>query len=157
MPPQLLVDLDAIDLTRVVDDVDGIRKYNPQRYEFEQLQGIIHFDPEAGCAVGYRDIRGDEFWVRGHIPGRPLFPGVLMCEAAAQLSSYCLRRMMPADGFLGFAGLDEVKFRGQVVPGDRLYLLVRKREIQRRRAIFDTQGVVNGRVVFQAIVTGMYI
>ena len=68
----------------------------------------------------------DEFWVRGHMPGFPLLPGVLMCEAAAQLGAYYLCAYRPFDGdFLGFGGMDNVRFRGKVSPGDRLVLIAK--------------------------------
>jgi len=155
MAPKPLVDLSTIDLSRVEGGPEEIRKYNLQRYEFEQLDGIILYAPEQRLVIGFKDVRDDEFWVRGHIPGRPLFPGVLMCEAAAQLCSYYYMRYSQAKKFVGFGGLDRVKFRGQVVPGDRLILLARNTEMGRRRAVFDVQGVVDGRVVFEGVVTGM--
>ena len=155
MPPKPLLDLSTIDLDQVVDGPEGIRKYNPQRFEFEQLEGIIHFDPDEGVVVGFKNIGEDEFWVRGHIPGRPLFPGVLMCEAAAQLCSYYYKRVSGTDQFLGFGGLDTVKFRGQVKPGDRLLLIARNTEWKFRKAVFSTQGIVDGKLVFEGVVTGM--
>ena len=93
MAPPLLVDLSKIDLSRVLMTVEEIRQYNPHRYEIEQLNGVIHLDPAAGQIVAFKDVRPDEFWVRGHIPGRPLFPGVLMIEAAAQMSSLYYKKV----------------------------------------------------------------
>ena len=155
MVRKLLADLSAIDLDCVEDGPEGIRRYNLQRYEFEQLDGIIRYDPDHGFIVGFKDVKDDEFWVRGHIPARPLFPGALMCEAAAQLCSYYYRRLTQTDRFVGFGGLDCVKFRGQVVPGDRLILVAVARETGTRRAIFDCQGLVEGKLVFEGAVTGM--
>ena len=86
MPPKLLVDLTQIDLDQVTISIEEIREVNAQRYEMEQLLGIITHRPDEGYVVGFKDVRDDEFWVRGHIPGRPLLPGVLMIEAAAQLA-----------------------------------------------------------------------
>ena len=157
MAPPLVVDLSKIDLGRVVMSIDEIRQYNPHRYEMEQLTGVIHLDVAAGQIVAFKDVRTDEFWVRGHIPGRPLLPGVLMIEAAAQMSSLCYKKVQQDPRFLGFGGVDGVKFRGQVVPGDRLLLLGRAVEIRSRRAVFDTQGVVGDRLVFEARITGMPI
>jgi len=155
MPPLLLVDLAKIDLGRVLMPIEEIRRYNPHRYEMEQLNGVIHLDREAGLIVAFKDVRDDEFWVRGHIPGRPLMPGVLMVEAAAQMCSLYYKVATGDPRFLGFGGVDAVKFRGRVVPGDRLILLGRAVEIRNRRARFDTQGVVNGNLVFEAHITGM--
>jgi 3-hydroxyacyl-[acyl-carrier-protein] dehydratase len=157
MAPPLVVDLSKIDLGRVVMSIDEIRQYNPHRYEMEQLTGVIHLDAAAGRIVAFKDVRPDEFWVRGHIPGRPLLPGVLMIEAAAQMSSLYYKKVQQDPRFLGFGGVDGVKFRGQVVPGDRLLLLGRAVKIRSRRAVFDTQGVVGDRLVFEARITGMPI
>ena len=158
MPPKLIVDLAGIDLSETQFDIEKVRKLNQQRYEMEQLSGIIKFAPEDDYVVGYKDVSDDEFWVRGHVPGRPLMPGVIMCEAAAQLCSFYYM-MTLADGerdrFLGFGGMKDVKFRGTVVPGDRLIILARKIEIKPRRAIFNTQGVLDGKMVFEAGIIGM--
>ncbi len=155
MPPKLLCNLDELDLNNVEADKEDIRSVNPQRYEMEQLDGIIHYDPAEEVVVGFKDVGEEEFWKRGHIPGNPLMPGVLMCEAAAQLCSYYYGRTQQSDRFLGFAGMQDVKFRAPVKPGDRLVLLASNTEMRRRRATFDTQGVVEDRVIFQAGITGM--
>lgn len=157
MAPPLLVDLSKLDLERVEIPIEEIRKVNPHRYEMEQLSGVIHLDAAAGQIVAFKEVRPDEFWVRGHIPGRPLLPGVLMVEAAAQMCSFYYKRVQEDPRFLGFGGVDGVKFRGQVVPGDRLLLLGQAVEIRNRRAVFDTQGVVGDRMVFEARITGMPI
>ena len=117
----------------------------------------MYYDADAQICVGYHDVRDDEFWVRGHIPGRPVFPGVLMCESSAQLCSYYYKRASGREGFLGFAGLQDVKFRGQVVPGDRFVILSHLTEANSRRILSDVQGVVNGKLVFQGVVIGMFI
>ena len=157
MPPQLLIDSGTYDPARVVMSLDEVRKVNLQRYEMEQLSGVLRFDPDAGEIVTFKDIADGEFWVRGHIPGRPLMPGVIMIEAAAQMCSLYFGLVAKGDRFIGFGGVDDVKFRGQVVPGDKLILLGKLIELRPRRAVFDTQGVVGGRMVFQARITGMPI
>lgn len=123
----------------------------------EQLSAVHHLDPEAGVAVATRDIGHDEWWVRGHIPGRPVFPGVLLVEAAAQLATVLYRHLVRDDRFFGFGGIDGVRFRGVVEPGQRLVLLAKLRERKSRRAVFDCQGLVDGRLVFEGIVTGMAV
>jgi 3-hydroxyacyl-[acyl-carrier-protein] dehydratase len=157
MAPPLLIDLSKIDLGRVLIPIEQIREVNPHRYEMEQLSGVIHLDPAAGQIVAFKNVGPNEFWIRGHIPGRPLMPGVMMVEAAAQMSSFYYKYVQKDSRFLGFGGVDAVKFRGPVVPGDRLILLGVAVEIRSRRAVFDTQGVVGDRLVFEARITGMPI
>jgi 3-hydroxyacyl-[acyl-carrier-protein] dehydratase len=121
----LIIDFAEIDFGRVVADINEIRRYNPQRFEMEQLTAICHDDPVKKLCVGYKDIAHDDFWVRGHFPGVPLMPGVIMCEAAAQIASYYSQKydLLGAD-MVGFGGLEEVRFRGIVRPGDRLVVAV---------------------------------
>lgn len=120
-----IIDLDTLDLSQVVADLDEIRRYNPQRFEMEQLSGIVYENPESHICVGFKDVGRDEFWIRGHMPGMPLMPGVVMCEAAAQLSSYfAVKYDMLGSGFVvGLGGLEEVRIRESVYPGDRMYVV----------------------------------
>src|SRR4051812_11872398 len=75
MPPQLLFDISTIDLNHVAYDQEAIRESNPQRGDMEHLNAIVYVEPSLGRVIGYKDVRDDEFWVPGHIPGRPLLPG----------------------------------------------------------------------------------
>jgi 3-hydroxyacyl-[acyl-carrier-protein] dehydratase len=127
----LILDFSAYDLNRVLADAEEIRRYNPQRFEMEQLTAIVYDDPENGICVGFKDTTPDDFWVRGHMPGMPLMPGVIMCEAAAQLCSYHVQRhnLMDAE-MIGFGGMDEVRFRGTVLPGDRLVIAAQKLQLR---------------------------
>ncbi len=158
MPPTLFFDISKIDLN--ADPVftrEDIEKENPQRYEMEQLDGIFWYEKESRLILGYRDIRGDDFWVRGHIPERPLMPGVIMIEAAAQLLSFYVKRIFGIKGFIGFTGIENAKFRGQVVPGDRLLLLGHITTIKSRKFSANIQGVVDGKMVFETSVSGMKV
>lgn len=157
MVTPLLINPEEIDPNRVIMGKDRIREVNPHRYEMEQLDGILKLDKDNHIIVGYKDIRPDEFWVRGHIPGRPLMPGVIMIEVAAQLCSFYYKMMdaSTTDKFIGFGGVDKVKFRGTVQPGDKLIVVSKCLELRSRRAVFETQGMVNGRLVFEATIIGM--
>ena len=120
----VILDPSEYDLDVVVADIEVIRKYNPQRHEMEQLTAIVYDSVERKICVGYKDITNEEFWVHGHMPGMPLMPGVVMCESAAQLCSYFVQNhdLLGAE-MVGFGGLDDVRFRGVVVPGDRLVVM----------------------------------
>lgn len=155
MPPKPLLDFEFLAGQDVKFDIEAIRRRNAQRYEMEHLTAIVHFDTEAGTVGGYKDVRADEFWVRGHLPGRPLLPGVLMLEAGAQLCSFYHLSVAVDVPFFGFGGLDDVRFRGTIVPGDRLYLAARVLDIKARRGYYQVQGMVSGKIVFEAKVLGV--
>ncbi|MGQ3686049.1 MAG: 3-hydroxyacyl-ACP dehydratase FabZ family protein [Candidatus Loosdrechtia sp.] len=157
MPQDIFIDVSTLDFNNPIKDINAIRTVIPHRYEMEQLCGILMFDIDQRIIVGYKDVTDKEFWVRGHIPGRPLMPGVMMLEAAAQLCTYYYKQTTKDDRFLGFGGIDDVKFRGKVVPGDKLILIAKNKELRSRRAVFDTQGVVNGKLVFEGIIIGMVV
>jgi 3-hydroxyacyl-[acyl-carrier-protein] dehydratase len=162
MPPPLLFDLSQIDLqAEPIFDKEAIGKVNPQRFEMQQLDGILWYDKEKSLILGYKDITKDEFWIRGHIPDRPLMPGVIMIEAAAQMSSFFLKQIYHEQGFIGFAGIESAKFRSIIEPGQRLYLLGHITKYKRRKhtthVTTSVQGVVNGTMVFEVAVSGMRV
>jgi 3-hydroxyacyl-[acyl-carrier-protein] dehydratase len=154
MPPQVLYDLSGIDLNKVIYDKKAILEVNPQRGTFEQLDGIVYTDPERGRIIGFKDVRHDEFWVKDHIPGRPLLPGVLMIEAAAQVSGFYTAKFMGWGGFIGFGGATDIRFRQPVTPGSRMYFLTQKIAHRHRRVECKVQGLVNGTLVFEASIIG---
>lgn len=155
MAATAFLDLATIDLQRVLAGRDQIYQRLPHRFEFMQLDAVVHLDQDQMLGVAYRDVRADEFWVKGHIPSRPIFPGVFMLEAGAHLASYMYYEAHPLAGFLGFAGVDAVKFRGAVVPPARMYFINKGVDVRKRRFICDSQGFVNGQLVFEARITGM--
>lgn len=156
MPPPLLFDLSLIDLTKEpVFDREAISRLNPQRFEMQQLDGVLWYDKEKLLSLGYKDVTEDEFWIRGHIPGRPLMPAVIMVEAAAQLSSFIVKHIYQLEGFVGFASIEKAKFRSIVEPGTRLYLLCLITKFRRRKYTCSIQGVVDGIMVFETIVSGL--
>jgi 3-hydroxyacyl-[acyl-carrier-protein] dehydratase len=156
MPPVALIDPAAFDTSRVLVDQEGIRRGNPQRFEMEHLTAIVALELDRKLIVGYKDVRADEFWVRGHMPDYPLLPGVLMCEAAAQLCSYfCHAIRLVDDGFIGFGGMEDVRFRGQVRPGDRLLMVAQAQRVHRRQTVFETQGFVEANMVYHGKIIGV--
>ncbi len=158
MPPTPYLDVAKLDIKNVLVDREEIYKVLPHRYEFMRLDAIVHLDVENMVVAGYHDVKADEFWVRGHIPGQPIFPGVLMIETAAQLVSYYALTASKTDGFLGFAAVDDVKFRDSVKPGQRLVMVGKMVEIRLpRRCVGDIQGFVDGKMVFEGRITGMWL
>jgi 3-hydroxyacyl-[acyl-carrier-protein] dehydratase len=99
----------------------------------------------------------DEWWVRGHVPGRPIFPGVLMLEMAAQTAAFFSRYIYDLTNFIAFGGVDDCKFRDAVVPPARIYLICQQLEVRPRRIRCRTQAVVGGRLVFEATITGLQL
>lgn len=155
MPPPTLLKLDEIDCTRVLRTREQIYEHLPQRYEFMQLDAIVHLDQESHAIAGYRDVRADEWWCRGHLPDRPLFPGVLMMESAAQLAAFYWDLMFADNGFLAFGGVDNAKFRGAVRPPARIVFIGRAVEMRRRRFVCDIQAFVDEAMVFEGTITGL--
>ena len=158
MPPALLFDLSKIDLNAdPIFGKDDIMQVNAQRFELQQLDGILWCDKEKLLILGYKDVTDKEFWIRGHIPGRPIMPGVIMVEAGAQLSSFLVKRIYGLEGFIGFAGIDSTKFRAIVEPGQRLYLLGHLTKFKRRKYTCSIQGIVDDKMVFETSVSGMIV
>lgn len=134
-------------------DHETIKEYLPHRYPFLLVDRVTEL--EAGVRIaGFKNVSGNEELFNGHFPSQAIFPGVLICEAMAQLSAilgFVTTGNRPADGYLYlFAGLDKVKFKRQVVPGDRLEL--HSTLVSERRGIFkfDCRAEVDGQLVASA-------
>lgn len=153
MPPQLLIDFHKQDLSKIVVTREEIEKIIPQRHEMALLDAIV-LDLDD-LIIGYKDVTLDDFWVRGHIPGRPLMPGVMMIECAAQLCAFYTMRRRPDMGFMGFAKCENTCFRGMIVPPNRLYMVAKMTQLTHRRAVGDCQGFCHGAMVFESTITGM--
>ncbi len=151
--PQI-IDLNVVDLDNVIADIEEIRRFNPQRHEMEQLSAICHEDLEKHAIVGYKDLTEDEFWTRGHMPGMPLMPGVIMCEAAAQLASFYCGRHKLLEGIVGFGGLEKVRFRGVVRPGDRFVIVCRLLKVRRGMMTCEFQCFVDKNLVCEGVLKG---
>ncbi len=157
MPPQFLINLDNIDLDNIIYDAEAIEQKNPHRFEMRQIDGIVYLDDTCTDIIAVKNVTDDEFWIRGHIPGRPHHARCLMVEAAAQMSSFAALKRINSDEdlFIGFGGIENVKFRQQVTPGDKLYILGKFIDVRRRRFTMNVQGLVNGKMVFEASIIGM--
>jgi len=153
----LIIPLEELDFEHPIAGVEDIRRYNPQRHEMEQLTAIVHGDPETNICVGYKDLTHDEFWCRGHMPGMPIMPGVIMLEAAAQLCSYFAQKHdLLGAKMVGFGGLEDIRFRDPVIPGDRLVIMCQLTKVRRNRMIICRfQGVVRDAIVVEGTIKGI--
>jgi len=157
MPPTQLIDLSTIDMSQIEFDRKAIAEVNPQSCEMAQLDAIIWHDLDKMLCLGYKDVTDNEFWIRGHIPGRPIMPGVIMVEAAAQLCSFFMKRIYGLEGFIGFSGIDDTKFRGTVTPGNRLLLMGHIHKVRSRQFSALVQGYVHQQMVFDTVISGMRV
>ena len=153
--PKPHLDLAAVDFTKVLADRAGIAAFLPHRGPMALLTAIVHLDPAQHLVVGYIDVGRDAFWVEGHFPGHPIMPGVVMVEAAAQLSAYYTLSQKVTEGLLmGLGGIEETRFRKGVHPGDRLVLVGKGSRLRPRYSQFNVQGFVNGELAFHTEVIG---
>jgi 3-hydroxyacyl-[acyl-carrier-protein] dehydratase len=152
----LILDPAEYDLNHVVADIEDIRRYNRQRYEMEQLTAVVFEDVQRCVCVGYKDLSPNEFWVRGHMPGIPLMPGVVMIEAAAQLASYYTQKYKLMDApIIGFGGLKDVRFRGVVRPGDRFVVVAKLLKVRSAMLTCEFQCLVRGNLVCEGVLMGI--
>ncbi len=153
---ELIVDPSLYDVTKPIATLEDIRQLNAQRFELEQLTGVLYENFETKSAVGYLQTTENDFWVRGHMPGYPLFPGVLMCEVAAQLTGYLANKYdLMSGSLLGLAGLDDVRFRGVVHPGDLLVVQTRMLYCKKMLVSAEFLELVGTEVVCEGIVKGV--
>lgn len=152
-----IVDFSEYDEETVIASADEVRTVLPHRHELALLDGIFFEDFETGRAVGFHDVRDDEFWVRGHFPEKALMPGVVICECAAQLCAYfATRSKLLEDCLIALGGLDEVRFRGPVVPGDRLVTMLEKVKGRRNMLIVGRfQCFVRQELVVEGVIRGV--
>lgn len=152
---RFLFDLSSIDLSQRVAGKDEISKWNPHRGIMAFLDHVVWHEADFSKAIGLRQVRADEFWVDGHFPGLPMYPGVFQVETAAQLACYIFAKRKDQPTLAAFLRIEDCAFRSKVVPGDDLFILLKDVKFQRRRFIVDVQGVVVDRVTFDCRINGM--
>lgn len=126
--------------------IEEIMALIPHRYPFLLVDRIESVVP-AVSAVGHKCVSMNEPFFQGHFPGKPLMPGVLIVEALAQVGAVALMSDPENTGKLAvFAGIDEVRFKRQVVPGDVLKLEVTIESMRRGIGKGSALATVNGEV-----------
>ncbi|MFM2379547.1 MAG: hypothetical protein RLZZ143_2126 [Cyanobacteriota bacterium] len=135
--------------------VEEIRQLLPHRYPFALVDRIIDYVP-GKKAVGLKNVTINEPFFPGHIPNRPLMPGVLIVESMAQVGGVILTQLTGMKGkFFAFAGIDKTRFRRPVVPGDQLIMTVELLSFKMNKiakmqgeARVDGQLAVQGEMMF---------
>ncbi|MGN0312138.1 MAG: 3-hydroxyacyl-ACP dehydratase FabZ family protein [Lachnospiraceae bacterium] len=126
---------------------EEIMKILPHRENMLLLDEAENVD---GTAYGRYHVRGDEFFLNGHFPGRPIVPGVILCEIMAQSACVLLQDAMEEGKIPVYAGLNNVKFRSPVKPGDTVE--TQCRIIRSKKPFFFAEGTVtvDGRLCVSA-------
>lgn len=135
-----------MDLTLPLDSV-AIRKIIPHRYPFLLVDTIVELDP-GERAVGIKNVTANEPFFQGHFPDYPVMPGVLIVEAIAQVGAVAMLSQPEREGQLAlFAGIEKVRFKRQVKPGDTLLLKVELGQIRRSIGSGSGTATVDGEIV----------
>ncbi|MEX0801854.1 MAG: 3-hydroxyacyl-ACP dehydratase FabZ [Candidatus Binatia bacterium] len=140
-------------------DVRDILKYLPHRYPFLLVDRILEIQGEEKI-VGIKNVSFNENFFQGHFPNRPVMPGVLICEAMAQVGAIFVhnaRGGMEDNKVFVLTGLDNVKFKRPVEPGDQLRMELTC--LKRRGSFWKMHGTasVDGKLVAQAEISAMEI
>lgn len=153
---KLLFDISGIDLSKTLHGRERVEQFIPHRGTMSFVDRVVWEHESRLQGVACKHVRHDEFWVPGHFPEQAMYPGVLMLETAAQFAAYLYKmRVSPGPSLVVFLRIDDVSFRNMVKPGDDLFILINEIKYGRRNFTTSAQGVVNGQVAFNGVMTGM--
>lgn len=132
-------------------DIRRIMAVLPHRYPFVLVDRVLEL--AAGERIrALKNVTINEPFFQGHFPGTPIMPGVLILEALAQAGGLLVAASRPiaADEVVYFSGMDRVRFRRPVVPGDQLVLEARLIKLRQRAAKISAEASVDGRLAAEA-------
>lgn len=136
-------------------NIEKIMQLLPHRYPFLLVDRVVECEP-GGKIRAYKNVTSNEPFFQGHFPGVPILPGVLILEALAQtgglLAAASMEGSLAGKLFL-FTGLDGVKFRRQVIPGDRLDLECSNMRMKLKLCKMEARAFVDGKLACEAIIT----
>ncbi|MCP4494231.1 MAG: 3-hydroxyacyl-ACP dehydratase FabZ [Gammaproteobacteria bacterium] len=133
-------------------DIKKIMEYLPHRYPFLLVDRVTE-SCQGEFLSAYKNVSVNEPYFQGHFPGQPIMPGVLILEALAQATGLLTFSSMNGDHSTKqymLVGIDKSRFRGQVVPGDRLKLNVRLKRNMRGIGIYECRALVGDTLVAEA-------
>lgn len=138
-------------MSSIVLDFEALKKAIPHRFPFLLVDRVTITDPEK-TAVGLKCVSGNEPFFQGHFPERAIMPGVLIVESLAQVAcALFLSHPAYKDKLAFFMGMEEIKFRKPVIPGDRLELKIEILKLRDRFGKAKGEAFVEGQLVAEAV------